>query len=102
MAEIKRTDNFNIKFPSPSSLPDKKSNEALPHSVPQDKVEISNKKDWTVLVYFAGQNNLRKYEVKNMLDLEKVGSTDKVNLVGQFDTGLRGTKGISAGASRSI
>ncbi|MCL5773924.1 MAG: clostripain-related cysteine peptidase [Firmicutes bacterium] len=100
MSEIKRTDNFNIKFTPPSSLPDKKSNEVLPHTVPQDKAEVAGKKDWTVLVYFDGQNDLRKYAVKNMLDMEKVGSTDKVNLVSQFDTGLRGTRGLPAGASR--
>ena len=42
-------------------------------------------KKWTVLVYAAADNNLYPFELQNMLDLEKVGSTADFNVVTQFD-----------------
>jgi hypothetical protein len=54
------------------------------------------KAEWTVLVYMNGDNNLEKFAVFDFLEMAKVGSTDKVNVVVQFD---RRTKEIFAGIS---
>lgn len=44
-------------------------------------------KEWTVLVYMAGDNDLEPYLVNNLIALEKVGSNDGVNVVVELDRG---------------
>ena len=56
-----------------------------------DSVTISkntSKKDLTVLFYMAGDNNLSNCIYDNFNQIEKVGSTDKMNLVAQMDLGV--------------
>ncbi len=43
------------------------------------------KKPWTVLVYLAGDNNLDSAGVTDLAEMKRVGSTDQLNLVAQFD-----------------
>ena len=43
-------------------------------------------KEWTIMVYVNGKNNLMPYALKDMNEMEKIGSTDKVNVV--TETGL--------------
>lgn len=40
---------------------------------------------WTVMVYLDGDNNLEPAAVDDLNEMEAVGSTDKVNIVVQFD-----------------
>ncbi|MCD6309159.1 MAG: hypothetical protein J7M18_00490 [Candidatus Eremiobacteraeota bacterium] len=51
------------------------------------KPKVPEKKKWTVMIYFAADNDLEPYEVKNLLDLEKVGSSKDVNIIAQIDRG---------------
>lgn len=44
-------------------------------------------KNWTVLLYLDGDNNLEPDITKNLLDLEQVGSTSDINFVAQLDRG---------------
>ncbi|MGE0631862.1 MAG: clostripain-related cysteine peptidase [Pseudobdellovibrionaceae bacterium] len=41
-------------------------------------------KDWTVIVFLNGHNNLDPYGTEDINEMEKVGSTDKVNVVVQW------------------
>jgi len=41
--------------------------------------------DWTVMVYLNGDNNLEKYALRDFREMSKVGSSDKINIVAQFD-----------------
>ena len=43
------------------------------------------KKPWTVMVYMAGDNNLDPEGVEDLKEMKKVGSTDKLNIIAQFD-----------------
>jgi len=43
-------------------------------------------KDWTVMVYMDGDNNLDSYAWDDLNEMESVGSTDKINIVTQLDT----------------
>lgn len=43
------------------------------------------KKLWTVMVYMAGDNNLDPEGVQDLKEMKKVGSTDNLNIVAQFD-----------------
>jgi hypothetical protein len=46
---------------------------------------MSTEKSWTVMVYLAGDNNLDEFGVTDLREMKKVGSTDQVNVVAQFD-----------------
>jgi hypothetical protein len=49
-----------------------------------NKATISEKL-WTVMVYMAGDNNLDPEGVQDLKEMKKVGTTDKINLIAQFD-----------------
>jgi len=53
---------------------------------PSARAEGSTKtvKDWTFLVYLNGNNSLDSFGTMNLLQMEKIGSTDKVNIVVQW------------------
>ena len=42
-------------------------------------------KQWTVMVYLAGDNNLDSAGVIDLREMKKVGSTDQINVIAQFD-----------------
>lgn len=42
-------------------------------------------KDWTVLVFLNGDNNLESYAIDDLNEMERVGSDDNVNIVVQID-----------------
>ena len=42
-------------------------------------------KSWTFIVYMGGDNNLEPDGVKDLKEMKKVGSTNDVNLIAQFD-----------------
>ena len=50
----------------------------------EQKPLSEQEKDWTVLFYMDGANDLEPFMAKSMLELEKIGSTDGVNLVSQM------------------
>ena len=45
------------------------------------KAQPMAEKDWTVLVFLNGNNNLDSFGPEDINEMEKVGSTDKVNVV---------------------
>jgi hypothetical protein len=45
----------------------------------------TREKQWTVMVYLAGDNNLDSAGVIDLKEMKKVGSTDQVNVIAQFD-----------------
>ncbi|MDQ6860486.1 MAG: clostripain-related cysteine peptidase [Verrucomicrobiota bacterium] len=51
-----------------------------------------NKKSWTVMVYLAGDNNLDSAGVSDLAEMKKVGSTDKINVLAQFDREAKGSQ----------
>ncbi|MCL5037944.1 MAG: clostripain-related cysteine peptidase [Chloroflexi bacterium] len=73
-----------------------------PASHGTSRSEKPEKKKWTVMVYFAGDNDLEPYLAKNLVDLEKVGSTKDMHMIAQIDRGKTptATYGGEAGASR--
>lgn len=42
-------------------------------------------KKWTVLVWIAGDNNLDEFGLKDIAEMKRVGSTDDVDVLAQFD-----------------
>jgi len=61
---------------------------SVPQAVIVEDKAVSSKldKEWTIMVYVNGKNNLEPYAIKDMNEMEKIGSTDKVNVVAE--TGL--------------
>ncbi|MCI0388293.1 MAG: clostripain-related cysteine peptidase [Acidobacteria bacterium] len=45
---------------------------------------------WTVMVYFAADNDLEEEAIDDLKEMKKVGSSDKVNIVAQLDSRGRG------------
>ena len=45
----------------------------------------TTEKQWTVMVYLAGDNNLDDAGVIDLKEMKKVGSTDQINVIAQFD-----------------
>jgi hypothetical protein len=48
-------------------------------------------KEWTMLVYLNGDNSLDTFGPQNLNQMEKVGTTDKINVVVQWGSLARGT-----------
>jgi hypothetical protein len=48
---------------------------------------MSRAKKWTFMVYLAGDNNLDTAGVADLKEMKRVGTTDDVNVVAQFDNG---------------
>ena len=46
---------------------------------------MATAKDWTVMVYMAGDNNLDSAGVVDLKEMKKTGSTDRINIIVQFD-----------------
>lgn len=42
-------------------------------------------REWTVMVYMAGDNNLEEFGRRDLLEMKEVGSTPEVAVVAQFD-----------------
>ncbi len=40
--------------------------------------------EWTIMVYINGKNNLERYAIKDLNEMEMVGSTGKVNIVAEL------------------
>ena len=47
--------------------------------------KTATKKPWSVMVYMAGDNSLDPEGVYDLKEMKKVGSTDKLNIIAQFD-----------------
>lgn len=45
----------------------------------------ATRKAWTVMVYMAGDNNLDPDGVQDLKEMKRVGSTDQLDIVAQFD-----------------
>jgi hypothetical protein len=76
----------------------KSKKEAAP-AEPRDKVSLgttpAEKKKWTVLFYFDGNNNLASMAGHSFNSLQKVGSDENVNLVGLYaQTGNTAQRGL--------
>ncbi len=52
-------------------------------SVPAPAADKAHRpaKEWTIMVFVNGKNNLEQFALKDMNEMEMVGSTDKVNIV---------------------
>src|SRR5687768_5808271 len=55
------------------------------------QANASDKKEWTFLIFLNGNNNLDRYGTLNLNQIEKVGSTDKINVVVQWASYSTGT-----------
>jgi hypothetical protein len=51
-----------------------------------------SKKDWTILIYIAGDNDLFKYAIRNIYQMMNIGSSHYVNLLIHFDFHAKGKK----------
>ncbi len=57
-----------------------KQSDPLPADGPADLAE------WTVMVYCDGDNNLEMNAIDDLLEMERIGSTDEVSIIAMIDT----------------
>ena len=48
------------------------------------QLPVQPRKEWTFLIFLNGNNNLNRFGRDNLIDMEKVGSTDQLNIVVQW------------------
>lgn len=65
----------------------------------ESRSRADEQKKWTVMVYMAADNNLEFYGIEDMNEMERVGSSDDVNILVQFDRHPSST--VSSGYSGS-
>ena len=46
---------------------------------------MADAKQWTFMVYLAGDNNLENFGIKDLIEMKMAGSSDQVSIVAQFD-----------------
>jgi len=54
---------------------------AVPKPNPALLASIKEPAEWTIMVYINGKNNLEEFALKDINEMEMVGSTDKINIV---------------------
>jgi len=90
IASVATMVSAEISFDTPNKTTLQQEIANLEMSVPAaaDEKGLSGKvdKEWTIMVYVNGKNNLMPYALKDMNEMEKIGSSDKVNVVAE--TGL--------------
>jgi len=55
--------------------------DGIPVPSSMDKSVSKDQKEWTVMVFLNSKNNLERFGIKDMNEMEMVGSSDKVNIV---------------------
>ncbi len=83
--------NFNFDNPGANNIAEALNNSApdlpAPAAVPAEKglfdwvTGNAAPKKWTIMVYINGKNNLEPFALKDVNEMEMVGSSDKVNIV---------------------
>jgi len=54
---------------------------SVPEAAPELDAKASRIKEWTVMVFVNGKNNLEEFALKDMNEMEMIGSSDQVNVV---------------------
>jgi hypothetical protein len=57
---------------------------------PSPNYRINYTKEWTILIYIAGDNDLYRFAIRNLQQLLQLGSSDLLNIVVHFDFHHRG------------
>src|SRR5688572_9139660 len=52
------------------------------------KARLKKKKDWTIMVYLGGDNNLAEEMVYSLKSMFSAGSTDRISIFAYYDAGL--------------
>lgn len=71
-------------------------------SRPTADAQAGSVKEWTIMVFVNGKNNLEKYALADVNEMEMIGSTDKVNIVAELGriAGYDASDGDWVGARR--
>ncbi len=74
-----------IGFDTPKNTSIQQEIASLDLSVPAPVLDVAQgkaaDKEWTIMVFVNGKNNLEMYALKDMNEMEMIGSSDKVNIV---------------------
>ena len=75
----------NFDNPKNNNFKEGVSSEELSAPVPAapelEQAKPAKAKEWTIMVFVNGKNNLEEYALKDMNEMEMIGSSDQVNIV---------------------
>ncbi|HBB68102.1 MAG: hypothetical protein A2X28_11130 [Elusimicrobia bacterium GWA2_56_46] len=69
-----------VPVPVPVQAEDSK---GLGHWLYEHTIGLKDRKEWTIMVYINGKNDLEKYALKDMNEMEMIGSSWHVNIVAE-------------------
>ena len=83
VAAVSTLVSAQISFDTPNKVSLQEIISNLDLSVPAPAMAEKGKidKEWTIMVFVNGKNNLEKYALLDMNEMEMIGSSDKVNIV---------------------
>lgn len=85
------------------SLKDEMAKNEISSAISQDK-KTKLSKEWTIMVYVNAKNDLEKFGMKDINEMEMIGSSDRINIVvelGRMD-GFDASEGDWTGAKRYL
>ncbi|MCG2725936.1 MAG: clostripain-related cysteine peptidase, partial [Elusimicrobia bacterium] len=85
------------------SLKDEMAKNEISSAISQDK-KTKLSKEWTIMVYVNAKNDLEKFGMKDINEMEMIGSSDKINVVvelGRMD-GFDSSEGDWTGSKRYL
>lgn len=83
----KKTFKYTDLQEAPLTRQPEATEDSLPLDSRADALPPLPPKKWTVLLYMGAHNDLETSLAKNLIDLEKVGSNEEINLVAEIDRG---------------
>lgn len=93
-----------VNFDGNSKIDIKKMSENIevPSVKTDKKVTAKNEKEWTIMVYLNAKNNLERFGISDLNEMETVGSNDKFNIIVEFGRlkGYDSTNGDWTGVRR--
>jgi len=72
---------INFDNPKNNDIKEEISGLEISAPAPSQAAEAKADKEWTIMVYVNGKNNLERFAMSDMNEMEKIGSTDKINIV---------------------
>lgn len=84
-------EHINNLFEANYNIKDSQDIPILKH---QNKI-IQQKKDWTLMIYIAADNDLRNFAIRNLKQMASIGSTENINVIVHLDIKLSGNNKVT-------
>lgn len=91
-ADTSIIEHINNLFESGSSIKD---TQDIPIIKSQASKMSQQKKDWTLMIYIAADNDLRNFAIRNLKQMASIGSSENINVIVHLDIKLSGNNKVT-------